>query len=619
MFTVNEDLSIYATRGDIVFFEVSAEDEGVPYHFQPGDIVRMAIYGKKDAETCVMQKDFPVNEVCEKVTIYLEEQDTKIGEPISKNKDYWYEVVLNPDTEPQTIIGYDEDGAKVFRLFPESEEIDDNYEPKEEDFPVVDSELDMTSPRPVANGAIAKAVAQILDTCERTNAAVEKLYVTPDMFGAIGDGEADDTEAIQTALDSGSSVFLPNGRYRVSTLTVPYGGSIFGANKDGCSIIAERVNLTTHNTLTNFTLEAAEGATDLLMISAKDAHIEYAQIIVSDMRFNGSDWQENPPNMITLEVSTDYTFKGMYGLTFQNIVSTGYLRNAFLFRHTFNADEDAWFTNVDISNIFILSALCGIKQEIVWGNGITRQSPLQGFRVNFFNMQNNIGFTKALFDLYYINQSMFDGCELWDKTGAEDSYIIRNTLSRITILNDRSAEYANVLTVPDNDRSYRELFNRIVCAYTSQAGNNHRAGYRGEVIDANGDRCQTTAPSVPVFNAVAFTNAKTTVSGATSHFFGTEVISPDRMATAATVGVIGFTAGKCPVFATRSATDEEYVLQYLYSEAYLPNGTTANRPTESNIPAGYIPVGYMYFDRTLGKPVWRNSNGQWVDASGAVV
>ena len=50
MFTVNEDLSIYATRGDIVFFEVSADDNGTPYHFQPGDIVRMAIYGRKDAE-----------------------------------------------------------------------------------------------------------------------------------------------------------------------------------------------------------------------------------------------------------------------------------------------------------------------------------------------------------------------------------------------------------------------------------------------------------------------------------------------------------------------------------------------------------------------------------------
>lgn len=207
MFRVDDDLSIYATRGDIVFFSVKAEDNGFLYKFQPGDIVRMAIYGKKDAETCYMQKDFPVTEVCESVFIYLEEKDTKIGDIISKPKDYWYEVVLNPDTFPQTIIGYDEeDGRKLFQLLPESAEIEDDYDPKPEDFPVVDKELDMTSHRPVENQAIARAVTTILDVCERTNAAVAEKFVTPQMFDAIADGVADDTESIQAALDSGYKV-----------------------------------------------------------------------------------------------------------------------------------------------------------------------------------------------------------------------------------------------------------------------------------------------------------------------------------------------------------------------------------------------------------------------------
>ncbi len=229
MFTMNDDLSIYATRGDIVFFSVTADDNGVLYKFQPGDIVRMAIYGKKEAENCVMQKDFPVEEVTEKVMIFLDEQDTKIGDIISKHKDYWYEVVLNPDTMPQTIIGYDENGAKVFRLFPESTEIDDNYDPQPEDFPVVDEELDMTSPRPVSNRAIARAVTTILDTCERTNAAVAKLHVTPEMFGAIGDGVADDTDAICDALALGVVSLTAGKTYNVNgTVALPAGVKING-------------------------------------------------------------------------------------------------------------------------------------------------------------------------------------------------------------------------------------------------------------------------------------------------------------------------------------------------------------------------------------------------------
>ena len=224
MFVVNDDLSIYATRGDIVFFTVSAMDVDVPYKFQPGDIVRISVYGKKDAETVALQKDFPVNEVCESVFIYLEEADTKFEDIISKHKDYWYEIVLNPDTAPQTIIGYDEDGAKVFRLFPESDEIgEDDYQPQPEDFPVVDEELDMLSPRPVANSAIARAVTTILDTCERTNAAVAENFVTPEMYGAIGDGVADDTEAVQAAINASPEVIL-NGSYKVTAQLDMNGG-----------------------------------------------------------------------------------------------------------------------------------------------------------------------------------------------------------------------------------------------------------------------------------------------------------------------------------------------------------------------------------------------------------
>ena len=44
-----------------------------------GDVVRIKVYGKKDAETVVLQKEFPVLEASEKVDIILTEQDTKIA------------------------------------------------------------------------------------------------------------------------------------------------------------------------------------------------------------------------------------------------------------------------------------------------------------------------------------------------------------------------------------------------------------------------------------------------------------------------------------------------------------------------------------------------------------
>ncbi len=215
MFYINEDNSIYVTRGDVLFFSVAAEDNGKPFKFQAGDVVRFKVYGKKDAESVYLQKDFPITATAETVEIYLTEEDTKIGDTISKQKDYWYEVELNPDTNPQTIIGYSEDGAALFRLFPEGEDIPEP-EVKPEDIPVVDSELDMTSNRPVENRAIARAFENLRAGYEAVFDAVASVNVTPQMFGAIGDGKADDTDAIQNAVDSGKPVVFPDGVYRMT-------------------------------------------------------------------------------------------------------------------------------------------------------------------------------------------------------------------------------------------------------------------------------------------------------------------------------------------------------------------------------------------------------------------
>lgn len=122
MLKINDDKSIYITRGDAGVFTVTATEDGTPHTFVEGDVVRFKVFEKKGCDCVVLQKDFPVEAATESVQIWLTGEDTKIGELISKPKDYWYEVELNPETVPQTIVGYDEDGAKVLKLFPEGKE-----------------------------------------------------------------------------------------------------------------------------------------------------------------------------------------------------------------------------------------------------------------------------------------------------------------------------------------------------------------------------------------------------------------------------------------------------------------------------------------------------------------
>ena len=176
MFTVNDDMSIYATRGDVVFFSVSAYAGEVPYTFKAGDVVRITVTDKKDCESVCLRKDFPIEVATQTVAITLSEDDTRFGEVISKPTDYWYEVELNPHNAPQTIIGYDEDGAKIFKLFPEGDDIE--YVPDEEDIKPIDEELDITSERPVQNQAITRAMYGLIEIVEEVHRENENIRET---------------------------------------------------------------------------------------------------------------------------------------------------------------------------------------------------------------------------------------------------------------------------------------------------------------------------------------------------------------------------------------------------------------------------------------------------------
>lgn len=123
MFTIDADMCIHLTRGDVAVIDLGARAaEGVWHTFQAGDVVRFRVTEKKRCDMVVLQKDFVVAASSPSVEITLTSEDTRIGEVIHKPKDYWYEVEVNPETAPQTIIGYDKSGPKVFRLYPEGDD-----------------------------------------------------------------------------------------------------------------------------------------------------------------------------------------------------------------------------------------------------------------------------------------------------------------------------------------------------------------------------------------------------------------------------------------------------------------------------------------------------------------
>ena len=120
----NETTTISLTRGDIATINVTAkQSNGSDYIFKDGDVVRLNIFKKASCQSMVLKKDVIVEEEATNVNIPLTSQETKIGELISKPVEYWYEIVLNPETAPQTIVGYLEKPT-IFRLLPEGGDIE---------------------------------------------------------------------------------------------------------------------------------------------------------------------------------------------------------------------------------------------------------------------------------------------------------------------------------------------------------------------------------------------------------------------------------------------------------------------------------------------------------------
>ena len=192
MFVVYEDMTICATRGDAVYFPVEKKVGDTKYKFQPGDIVRFKICEKKNYSRVVLMKDFLVEAEATSVNIFLDKFETKFGEIINKPVDYWYEVELNPDTFPDTFIGYSENGPMVFKLLPEAKD-------------VVEGDI----PDPEENSAVSRMVVTFVNEYmgENVESIVSKLITEYIRDHPIVNGE-DGVGVAGAAIDESGNLVL---------------------------------------------------------------------------------------------------------------------------------------------------------------------------------------------------------------------------------------------------------------------------------------------------------------------------------------------------------------------------------------------------------------------------
>lgn len=114
-----KDNTIEITRGNSLALDIDIADGQDDYIFQEGDKVAIAIYNRNALNQApVASKAVTATTGATTVRITLTSDEMKIGEMKNRAVTYWYEITLNGET----VLGYDENGAKLLILYPEGKD-----------------------------------------------------------------------------------------------------------------------------------------------------------------------------------------------------------------------------------------------------------------------------------------------------------------------------------------------------------------------------------------------------------------------------------------------------------------------------------------------------------------
>ena len=124
-------MSVYLTRGDACLLPIYCKNsKGESYIFRNGETLRFRVFRKRQCKEVVLVKDITVFEDTDRVELYLSPNETRFTETINSPVEFWYEVELNHGTTAaQTIVGYDRNGPKILRIYPEGFDEEDEFLP----------------------------------------------------------------------------------------------------------------------------------------------------------------------------------------------------------------------------------------------------------------------------------------------------------------------------------------------------------------------------------------------------------------------------------------------------------------------------------------------------------
>lgn len=163
------------------------------------------------------------------------------------------------------------------------EESDQRYAPKSVVSDVASIETELDSKAPIAAiTAIETEVDNVRDELDNKADKDDIAYITPQMFGAVGDGETDDTDAltatIEYAAENNKNIYIPAGTYYISnSLSIPSKMSIIGHNMNDTIIKSDntvfQIEGSRYVRLQNLLLQGSDNSGVGLSLTGSTVHL----------------------------------------------------------------------------------------------------------------------------------------------------------------------------------------------------------------------------------------------------------------------------------------------------------------------------------------------------------